>query len=267
MNLFIYTLCAFGAVSSLAAQGNPEISPVIKPADEFAWPPKFRSSDLQSLASGQFSKKGFDKVCQEYGSKNLVVIDLRREFHGFVDGYPISWKLTDGSSYDYNENLSVEEIEGGERELLGQLDGFQIVQSEREFVEQSGAQYIRFPVIDHSFPQGEEVDDFIHLISSFGNDSLIYFHCAGGSGRTTTFLSMLDMLQNKDGLSCMQILERQEAIGGSNLYNPESTYSEEPERIEGAIERLQFLVLFHQYCAENPDHQISWSSWIKGQPK
>lgn len=54
-----------------------------------------------------------------------------------------------------------------------------------------------------------------------------------------------------------EILERQEAIGGSNLYDPETYYADHPEKILAAQQRLAFLNLFHQYCVETPDFSVS----------
>lgn len=257
MNILLYALCSLGVVGSLAA--SPEILPKIKWVDEYGWPPVYREiedSEYRVSASGQFSKQGFEYLNRD----NLVVIDLRREFHGFVDGYPISWKVN-GSSYDYNDDLTADEIEKGESLLLNEMTGFKTIQTERELVEGAGARYVRFPIADHSFPQGEEVDRLIELVRSFGKDTQIHFHCAGGGGRTTTFLTMIEMMRNSQRLSADEIFRSQEALGGINLYEPELRYADEPDRIEGAVERYQFLQSFYQYCLENPDFSQSWSSW------
>lgn len=245
------------SVFNFAAVEIPDLQPNIKYTNEYEWPAQFRLSEDGISASGQFSIKGYEKIFEEQANKKLIVIDLRREFHGFIDGYPISWKLN--GSYGYNENLTVSEIELGEAALLRDLIGFQ---TERNLVESSGASYIRFPIADHSFPRGEEVDQFIELIQSIGPDSWIHIHCAGGSGRTTTFLAMLDMMKNSSSYTVDEILRRQEAIGGGILYDPEVHYADQPERIPGAIERAAFLQRFHQYCLENPTFSTSWTSWL-----
>jgi hypothetical protein len=239
MKILLTALSVFNFATAIL----PDLHPNIKYTNEYEWPAQFRVSEDGVSASGQFSIKGYEKISQEHANKKLIVIDLRREFHGFVNGYPISWKLN--GSYEYNESLTTSEIESGEASLLSEMAGSE---TERALVERMGGRYIRFPIADHSFPQGEEVDDLIALIESFEPDSWIHVHCAGGSGRTTTILAMLDMMKNSSSGTTDEILRRQEAIGGGNLYDPEVYYADQPERIPGAIERAAFLQRFHQYC-------------------
>ncbi|MBS0625427.1 MAG: hypothetical protein JSS32_05195 [Verrucomicrobia bacterium] len=200
-------------------------------------PDVYRSMDLDGLsvsASGQFSARGFEEIDSQ--EKKLIVVDLRREFHGFVDGNPISWKTPEGN-YLYNQGLSADEIEQGEKALLEPLGGL----TEKDFVEASGATYIRFPIEDYSYPTGP---DLVRLVQSFPPDSHVHFHCAGGEGRTTTVLAMIEILKGNGSLE--EILKRQEDLGGANLYDPWSRYADQPDRLEGGIQRLEFLKDFYE---------------------
>jgi hypothetical protein len=243
MSFSLRILSGIISIFSLMEGLSLDLKPVVKTKNEFTLPAHFRVFDSVS-ASGQFSEKNYEYLLETSPNQQWIVIDLRREYHGFVNGFPVSWKLTDAMSYAYNDGLDAVAIEENEKVLLSQMDGY----TERGLVEQSGGIYIRFPVADHSFPSDEEADQFVNLIQSLPHNARIHLHCAGGSGRTTTFLSMIDMMHHSHSLSAEEILKRQETIGGSNLYDPESQYADEPERIEGAKARLQFLKAFHQKC-------------------
>lgn len=272
-------------VSSLFSN-EEKFYPRLRPDNEFEFPLKFRTTQnyeslekLNASASGQFSENSFLFLAKTLPAKNIIVIDLRREFHGFVNGCALSWKLCDpkeGSSYEYNFDLSSEEIEKTEKELLSKelshdkstfyftdtgvtLLDVDRVATERELVENLGHKYFRFPTLDHHYPLDLEVDQFVDLIKSLP-DVWVHFHCAGGEGRTTVFMCMLDMMRNSH-LSPEAIMRRQEALGGANLYDPVSYYAKKPTKIIAEQQRYQFLCHFHKYCVENPNFERSWSEW------
>lgn len=203
-------------------------------------PERYRSIESLSIsASRQFSESGF-KWILEQSEKKIVVVDLRRECHGFIKGEPVSWKLThveEGqSAYAYNEGLTVEEIEERELQLLSQFAGGQ---SERQLVEGLGAGYVRIPVTERIYPDAAQIEQ---LIDELSQDVCLHFHCAGGRGRTTTFLCMVDMLENNRTSSFEQILRNQQNLGGSDLLSSHHDYR---------FKRLEFLRRFYQCCLEN----------------
>lgn len=240
--------------------------------------------NLRFSASEQFSQNGFIEIMMGLSKQRLIIVDLRREHHGFVNGYAVAWYLTNqinGGPYEYNVGLSSEEIEAGELGLLSDLlkagsfigrknDNTEEIISvesysnEREIVEQAGAKYIRIPVLDHTRPLDPHVDEIVNLVKDLPADSWLHLHCAGGKGRTTTISCMIDMMHNSAKLSAYEIIKRQQALGGSNLWDAEEVYHDkEPVLLKRGIQRREFLCLFHQYCLENPDFEINWSEWIK----
>lgn len=274
---------------------SEELYPRLRPENALESPSNFRKMsdpylnecqiprdglDHNISASGQFSEKSLQYFVAQNPTKKIIIVDLRREYHGFVNGSAVSWKLVkpiNGQNYEYNKELTSVEIEEGENKLLqnllsDQTEDFKTdngvikffpneVSTERQLVEKMGLEYVRLPILDHHYPSDQEVDQIIALIQSTPKDTTLHFHCAGGEGRTTTVLSMIDMILNPY-LSPNEIMERQEAIGGSNLYDPDTYYADHPEKIPAAKDRLAFLKRFHQYCIENPHFSISWSSWI-----
>lgn len=238
-------------------------------------------SDLSLSASSQFSEEELSKIINLLPSSySIIVVDLREESHGFINGFPVSWVKGEHGEYnDANVGKSLAEIEHDEKQRLAQASqegsiqvitkknhSFQqltveAVLTEKELIESKGLTYIRLPVTDHHHPSDAIVDEFIQLVLSLPDSAWLHFHCRGGCGRTTTFLSMYDMMFNGDKVSVEDILNRQKLIGGKDLINLDPTsYKYQP-----GIERLEFLRNFYKYCNQVPDFSISWSQWIVSQ--
>ncbi len=221
------------------------------------FPKKCRSfSEERIFGSGQFSLCDLKSFLLKYSDRRLVIVDLRREFHGFIEGKPVSWKLESGSyedgSFQYNKGVLVETLQKEEKEFLRKNGAI----SEKELIDSLSLDlsYVRMPVLDHSFPKEAEVDAFLALMQTLSLSDRIYFHCAGGKGRTTVAMCMADIFYNCHLFTVEDIVRRQHAIGGSNFL------VERPEE-----NRLLFLTFFHKYCLENRSLIESWSSWIKRQ--
>ncbi len=212
--------------------------------------------------------------------QSIVILDLRRECHGYVNGIAVNWKLKeliDEQEYEYNIGLGVEEIEEMEVEILagifkngpGTFKTYgeplfidpQTVQGEQILVRDAGMQYVRLPTLDHAVPTDAEVDAFVEFYNALPEDVWLHVHCAGGKGRTTVFMSLVDMMHNCQNLSAEEILLRQQALGGSNLLEPQLSYPAGSLKLERAYQRLAFMHQFHAYCLKNPDFKVSWSAW------
>lgn len=233
--------------------------------------------DLPVSGSGQFFDVGLlyglsviGDVAPEF---TIVIVDLREESHGLVNGIPISW--TNGETNDANLGKSVEQIELDEWERLEKIkkQGVLIVSlkdnegtkkiiinsalTERQFVESLGLSYLRMPITDHIRPTDEYVDQFIKFMTSLPKKTWLHFHCKGGSGRTTTILALNDMMHNASKISFDDCCERQNLLGGKDLRD----LDEESFKYEVSKERLAFIKEFYEYCREVPDFHITWSEW------
>lgn len=238
---------------------------------------------LQASGSSQFTEQGLNELLDLLPDKNIYLVDLRRESHGFIDGLSVSWISDTGWS---NLGMSANEIIETEKHLLQEALQKKVlaiavmnkvnkrkevipallfpskVITEEELCQSKKIHYTRIPVEDHLRASDQEVDNFIAFVKNLPNNSWIHFHCKGGSGRTTSFLIMLDMLYNAKQISAEEIIKRHWLLGKSNLADSSK---------QGAIDypkqfviRLEFLRQFHQYCKDNNDnYQTSWSSYVE----
>jgi hypothetical protein len=232
---------------------------------------------LNISGSGQFSEGTFLNMLHSFAfsPKKLIVIDLRQESHGFINGKPVSW--TDGNNYA-NICKTKEEVESDEYQRLQLASQAQqividplekpdklavcTIKIEKELVESIGAIYIRLPVSDHKRPCDDVVDQVVELVKNITPDYWIHVHCKGGRGRTTTFLTLFDITKNAHQVSLNDILVRQYLIGGIDLTQIEK---QDEERSQGSKERLTFIQQFYCYCQQVPNFEISWSQWLDKQ--
>jgi len=236
--------------------------------------------ELKASGSGVFSQNGLKEIKKTIGeNQNIIIVDTRKESHGYVNGMAISWykeknyvnkKLTSKEvqqveSHNLKQLKTMDEIkfdyfEGKSHYMEKPLKAPYTVQNEKEMVESEGCQYVRFFITDHNKPANEEIDQFVEFVKSVTENDWLHFHCRGGVGRTTSFMLMYDMMKNVDRVNKNDIFERQRIIGGRDMFKlAEGTYKH-----EAAVERLILLQTFYKYCKENYDtnYQTSWSEWL-----
>lgn len=241
--------------------------------------------ELNISGSGQFSEKGLRRMRQLIGEGPAMIVDLRQECHGFVNGMAVCWF---GTHNNANKGLSREQVEEQEAQRLrglreaaevafdylegksaevhlpGPISSPVTVLSEKELAKQEGFLYTRFFVTDHHRPGDDEVDRFITFVNSQTNEIWLHFHCRGGVGRTTTFMLMYDMMRNAKRVGLSDILERHRLSGGRDMYRMDP--QRDGYKYAPAVERLAFLQQFYQYCADDQDgFETSWSEWLKRQ--
>ncbi|MCI0382538.1 MAG: hypothetical protein L0207_05770 [Chlamydiae bacterium] len=236
---------------------------------------------LPISGSHQFSENGLKKIIEELkvDRSKITIVNLRAEFMGFFDGLAVGFKNSLGS-YEYDFGLTAEEMHKQEKSLLNSYEGvsqtfstrkepaFLKISSaitEKDLVEGLGMNYVRFPIKDRVHPKDNIVDQIIAFIRDLPEDGWLHLHCAGGMGRTTIIMTIVDMFFNSDKLSAEDIIKRQWAIGGSDLIK--GTDLEDGEmtmlRYEQRAERIKFLYKFYQYCKECAGTTLSWSDWLK----
>lgn len=246
-------------------------------------PKKTRSMNTGHLdyfvsASGQYYEHGLHVIKCIHSDPQInqgLVVDLREESHGYINGIPVSWN--NGQHNNANLDKSAELIEADEKSKIRQIKMGQkmtlalddnaystevVVESartERELVESYGLSYRRIPVTDHFRPSDKAVDQLVDLMRNIPQDMWVHFHCKGGSGRTSTALVMFDIIKHHSKESFDSILKRQKTLGGKDLtlLDPSSF------KYEAAKERLEFIKKFYEYCQEVPDFSIAWSNWVK----
>ena len=239
----------------------------------------FKGLDFLNISgSGQFSEQTLLELVHNISlpPQKIIIVDLRQESHGFINGQPVSW--TDGY-YNYgNLHKSKGEVESDEIQrlrlaaktrkiVIDPCDepirlAVQTVKTEREVVEGLGCSYVRMPVTDLNRPSNEIVDQFVEYMKHLPGDHWVHFHCRAGKGRTTTFMTLFDMMKNGQRVEFHEIIARQKFIGGSDL-----TLVQKPdlEKSRAANERYEFVKKFYHYCRQVPDFSIRWSEWIDQQ--
>ena len=249
-------------------------------------PPRTGLISLDISGSAQFGRQSLESMKEELKGRNMIVVDLRQESHGFVNGLPVSWYQ---GRDQMNWGRSIEEIEAGEKGRLAALfkartikvytltqpkdppalkkgtDPMTVkvhtVSTERELCEELGIFYMRMPVPDYMRPSGRQVDRFIKLARASGKNTWIHVHCEAGDGRTTAFLTMYDMMHNAKSLSLEDIVNRQRLLGGIDLL---AVNSKVPWKREYTGKRADFIRKFYRYCKENKDNfKTTWTAWLE----
>jgi protein-tyrosine phosphatase len=226
--------------------------------------------DLAASGSAQFTEAGLLTLKEKFTKMSLMIVDLRRESHGFVDTLPVSWMLWPNNWS--NAGWTVEQISDDEEKRLGILRHEKNITVEKVTKERGemirtemavtvtsahtesnsaardGVGYIRVPVADHKAPELEQINQLITLYKTKPPSGWLHFHCKGGKGRTTVFLTMWDMLHNAKKDSFDVILKREAEFSGYNFQEPKNKlYIPEFQK------RMKVLQAFYDYCKNNND--------------
>ena len=235
---------------------------------------------LNISASEQFSESQFHTLADDLrrlaDGKQIVIVDLRAESHGFLNGIPVSWQELNNWG---NLFLTPEEIEADEAErfepLLGQTvqaiglpagssgEPAEItvasVTTERELVESEGFTYLRLDCTDHAMPTPAAIDAFIDFVKSIDMDNTwFHFHCVGGKGRTGTFMMLYDKMKNPQ-VSDKDIMYRHAQMGASY-----PIYTGSGANAPMYTEKAELTPLLYQYVEENYEdgYSVSWGEWL-----
>ena len=239
---------------------------------------------LRISGSGQMSLKGLDTVYRRIREESMApiyLVDLRQEPHGYLNGVPVSWYTQDNA---YGRGHDAAWVDREEQDILQSAAGHEITavplgnydkehlqpvvlqavsaETEREAAEKIGYRYQRIAATDQRWPEPQAVDAFIAFYKTLpARPVWLHFHCHAGHGRTTTFMTMYDMMRNPC-IPFEDIVKRQQAIGGIDLL---ATSNGSGWRAEAVRERAQRIRDFYNYVQENyaDDYEISWSEWLK----
>lgn len=227
-------------------------------------------SNLNASGSSQFSPNNIKLLKESIGTNlPIVVVDLRQESHGFINDTPVSWlgpknKANLGLSKEQvlkDEKAKLQAIQLGKPVTIGDKSIIPTkVQDESELVKSVGMSYMRIPVTDTMRPTDEMVDYFIEFVNSLPDNTWLHFHCKEGIGRTTTFMTMYDIMRNAKQVSLEDIMNRQVLLGGKNLLYAEKNLT------GNSAQRSEFIRNFYNYSVQNNDtFKTTWSKWLRAQ--
>lgn len=219
---------------------------------------------LNISGSSEFAAIPLKLMLSNINKPHITVIDLRQESHGFINGNAVSWL---GPGDKANKGLSFDEVLVKEQSQLNniilnkplQLDQGKYtitpttVEDEKTLTKNNNINYLRLTVTDGERPSDDMVDRFMAYTKNISTDEWLHFHCKEGIGRTTTFMSMYDMIANSKTVSFNDIITRQLTLGqitDLGFYKPD--------------QRTTFLNNFYNYTKENNDNfKTTWSDYIK----
>lgn len=244
--------------------------------------------ELRCSGSAQPSVEGFRDVLRQLDGvrpEALLVVDLRQESHGFVNGAAVSWYaesnwgaagLSDAEALALEaERLrllslsprvrvgSVEAVKGRAPAAFADWERHTVMDEARAFGLSAG-HYVRLPVTDHTRPPDATVQRFTELVRGLADGAHLHLHCRGGKGRTATFMCLLDMLRNAHRLSLDTLLTRQAHFSAYDVRKAADPGSRKAPFI---AERQDFIERFHAYARENPGGApLGWLAWLARQP-
>lgn len=179
----------------------------------------FRASGSRQLDMPRL-KAALKSVAPSSGFK-LHLVDLRQETHLFFDKRAVSW-YADKDFANVGQTLAWivadEAAQLARIKVLPATQLFCIKEDDQgnvtptgysELVVKSAAteedvalqmpssfrpKYIRIPVTDHCVPNTDALNRFVNLCVRLKPGDWVHCHCHGGDGRTTTFLTLFDMV-------------------------------------------------------------------------
>ena len=115
-------------------------------------------------------------------------------------------------------------------------------------------------VPDHRRPGDVDIDHFVELIKHLPKKTWLHIHCRGGSGRTTTFMAMYDMLRNANVVLFEEIIKRQAAV--SPYYDLFTVNRKNVILTPYYQARLDFLRQFYRFSQDYlQGYPENWSQW------
>ncbi len=237
---------------------------------------------LRAAGCMQFSSNHFENILShiqadypDSTAQSVCVFDLREEFHVFIQGYDAYWRLAPRN--DANAGISLEALVVGELNQLNKLKSQQTIavpvrnfwkinpkqtdtpngqsvhvfspqniETERALVQRHGAHYVRIPVTDHCPPTPDDVDLFVAYLKDLPRDTVMLFHCQGGYGRTTTFMTLADIWLNHDKATCDEIVSRQAALPYAMNLRDHDLLDKDWKK-EKSKDRLRLVEQFYDY--------------------
>lgn len=218
--------------------------------------PRYRTcAALKMSASGQPTKQELFGIKEKIPSKyRLILVDLRNESHGYLNGEPILW-TKDKQAPTLTELFNQPQIQIQDRSGHSYIIAPEVILTEEALAKTLQIDHVRFSTKHAQEPAELLVDAFIQFVDTLKEDDWLHLHCREGWSRTTLYCAMLDMLKNAMEVPFQAIIRRQYEIGGANM-------AAEPE----LSVQYNFLQRFYTYAKLRKNGFTgSWSDYCRGE--
>ncbi len=231
--------------------------------------------------SSEFDAAGLDRLAATLPGP-AVIVDLRQESHGFLNGEPVAWfadkdrgnfgKTPDQAAADEAARLEAlrgagtavvttilsKNKRGGIKKSRQDIVAVTSAASEADLAAGRGLGYLRLFVTDDMAPDAAQTDRFVEFCRTMAPGTWLHIHCRAGHGRTTTFMVMYLLLFHPDGRTVDRIAAEQAALGGADVLGPpKDGWKRDPH-----VARAAFLREFAAYAADNPGGApMRFSQW------
>lgn len=228
-------------------------------------PDRFRIIPTLNISgSAQFVPSQVEALKKAINSKEIYIVDLRQETHGFFNDIAVRRY---SPFKDLNNGFSSEDTLASEQNTFGSIkeDSVQNVYNKRyrllkevlvkestiemDLIIKDGLNYSLFATKDGSIPSPAVVDSFVEFVKITPESTHLHFHCDAGEGRTTMFMSMFQMMKESSVKSLNEILKEQFNAGGIILTTN--------------LKRAEFLQDFYDYTKAESKGNFStpFSKW------
>ncbi len=217
--------------------------------------------NLKASASAQFNEDELKNIVANYPDKKITIIDLRLEYHGFVNGEPLTLRNFKLSSETFDQqqekNILTEFVNNNSNLTIFNNSSFKSTNDneiieiliEEELAKKYQCNYQRFPLKDHHFPDHQQFLNIIKFLEKIeaNQASRIHVHCAAGRGRTAILLAIYDIFKNHHHVEIAEIFNRQARLGSANLAN----IANENEWSLDQKQNIQMLYDFYKQLNQN----------------
>lgn len=239
-------------------------------------PKNYRQYNAIISGSGQITRRQIAYLKNKM--QNGWIVDLRKEIHLFVDedtsinfldatNNPL--EVEKKAAYSFNR-ANVKGIPGYRVLFKNPITlnlvktpykiRYHMISTEGDSAQSYGLGYKRFTVTDHEHPAHQLVDDFIAWYRTLPPRTKIHFHCAGGKGRTNSFILMYQILNQRNNLTFEGHLAAIEVYSSVNL-NPDTRIP----RQKTSADRYTFLRQFYGFVCDPKGYNanVKFSEWIR----
>lgn len=135
------------------------------------------------------------------------------------------------------------------------------IETEAEIAQRFGYYYRDFTIKRQGVPKKNVVDALVDFFMQLPKDAWLHLHCDAGKGRTTTVMTMIDILKNGKHVPLEDIVKRQHVMGGVDLFDTivwvNGTYT--GARLQT---RKKFITYFYRYVNDSQGYGVKkWSEW------